>query len=279
VPAWDDEAAEALVEPLGLHAGAVRESAERNPLPKVHIYPDHVFVVLHAPEAGPRGHVHYVELDQFIGPNWLVTVHGPLGEGVDPTAATTETRAVLRRLESGRLRADTAPALSHALVTALTGRLRDFLTTLTQEVWHLQQTVMAGHLGNAEDFLEELFRARHGLLAARAMAALARQVYGRHPAGVPPRRDRVLPDPHQHQDDDRGRAARRHRGRHAARHGDLVDHGHERDRQRGDALGLGDGAALRHGRDVDRPADLGPPPGVVVRPGVPWTSWQASANA
>jgi Mg2+ and Co2+ transporter CorA len=106
-------------------------------------------------------------------------VHGPLGEGVDPTAATTETRAVLRRLESGRLRADTAPALSHALVTALTGRLRDFLTTLTQEVWHLQQTVMAGHLGNAEDFLEELFRARHGLLAARAMAALARQVYGR----------------------------------------------------------------------------------------------------
>ena len=38
---------------------------------------------------------------------------------------------------------------------------------------------MAGHLGNAEDFLEELFRARHGLLAARTMAALAREVYGR----------------------------------------------------------------------------------------------------
>ncbi len=81
VPAWDDEAAAALVEPLGLHAGAVRECAERNPLPKVHIYPDHVFVVLHAPEAGTHGHVHYIELDQFIGPNWLVTVHGPLGEG------------------------------------------------------------------------------------------------------------------------------------------------------------------------------------------------------
>ena len=180
VPSWDDEAAGALVEPLGLHAGAVRDCAERNPLPKVHIYPDHVFVVLHAPEAGPRGHVHYIELDQFIGPNWLVTVHGPLGVGVDPAAAMTETRAVLRRLESGRLRADSAPALSHALVTALTGRLRDFLTTLTQEVWHLEQTVMAGRVGrNAEAFLEELFRARHGLLAACTMAALARQVYGR----------------------------------------------------------------------------------------------------
>ncbi len=179
VPSWDDEAAAALVEPLGLHAGAVRECAERNPLPKVHIYPDHVFVVLHAPEAGRHGHVHYIELDQFIGPNWLVTVHGPLGKGVDPAAAQTEARAVLRRLESARLRADSAPALSHALVTALTGRLRDFLSTLTQEVWRLEQTVTAGHLGDAEDFLEELFRARHGLLAARAMAALAREVYGR----------------------------------------------------------------------------------------------------
>ncbi len=46
-------------------------------------------------------------------------------------------------------------------------------------MWRLEQTVTAGHLGDAEDFLEELFRARHGLLAARTMAALAREVYGR----------------------------------------------------------------------------------------------------
>jgi magnesium transporter len=179
VGCWDDAAAAALVEPLGLHGGAVRECAERNPMPKVHIYPDHVFFVLHSPEAGHHGHVHYVELDQFVGPNWLLTVHGPLGHGVDPAAAETETRAVLRRLETGRLKPDSAHALSHALVTALTGRLRDFLSTLTQEVWRLERTVTAGHLGDAEDFLEELFRARHGLLAARTMAAQAREVYGR----------------------------------------------------------------------------------------------------
>ncbi len=179
VPSWDDAAAAALVEPLGLHTGAVRECAERNPLPKVHIYADHVFFVLHAPEAGPRGHVHYIELDQFVGPNWLLTVHGPLGTGVDPAAAEAEKQAVLRRLESGRLHGCSAHVLSHALVTALTVRLRDFLATLTEEVWKLERTVTAGHLGDAEDFLEELFRARHGLLAARTMAALAREVYGR----------------------------------------------------------------------------------------------------
>ena len=51
--------------------------------------------------------------------------------------------------------------------------------SLTHEVWSLERTVMAGHLGDAEDFLEELFRAWHGLLAARTMGALAREVYGR----------------------------------------------------------------------------------------------------
>ncbi len=179
VASWDEDAASALVKPLGLHEGAVRECGERNALPKVHIYPDHVFVVLHAPEAGPQGHVHYIELDQFIGPNWLVTVHGPLGTGVDPAAAQIETRAVARRIEAGRLQAATAPELSHALVTALTGRLRNFLSTITEEVWRLERVVTAGHMGDAEDFLEELFRARHGLLAARTMSALAREVYGR----------------------------------------------------------------------------------------------------
>jgi hypothetical protein len=36
------------------------------------------------PEAGKRGHVHYVELDQFIGQNYLVTVHGLLNPAVNP---------------------------------------------------------------------------------------------------------------------------------------------------------------------------------------------------
>ena len=42
-------------------------------MPKVRAYRDHVFVILHAPELGKGGHVHYVELDQFIGPRYLIT--------------------------------------------------------------------------------------------------------------------------------------------------------------------------------------------------------------
>jgi len=44
----------------------------------LHVYPDHAFIVVHAPEFGAAGHVHYLELDQFIGKTFLITVHGPL---------------------------------------------------------------------------------------------------------------------------------------------------------------------------------------------------------
>jgi magnesium transporter len=145
----------------------------------VHVYADHVFVVLHAPERGERGHVHYVELDQFIGPDFLITVHGPCNPALPDDAKAVETSALLRRLDGGRIHPKSAAELSFTLVTALTNRMRDFLTALTEEVWRLERTVTGGHLGDPEQFLEELFQVRHGLLAVRTMSMLSQQVYGR----------------------------------------------------------------------------------------------------
>src|SRR3954452_17696540 len=113
VPQWDAAAGAVLTERFGIHPRAAEDCARRNPVPKVHVYPGHVFVVLHGPERGARGHMHYLELDQFVGPDWLVTVHGPVNPAVDPDAALTETHAVARRLEAGRLHPTSAgrPAL------------------------------------------------------------------------------------------------------------------------------------------------------------------------
>ena len=66
-----------------------------------------------------------------------------------------------------------------AIVSALTGRLRDHLSARTEEVWRFEQQVTAGQLGDAEQFLDGMFRVRHGLLTVRTMAALSREVYGR----------------------------------------------------------------------------------------------------
>jgi Mg2+ and Co2+ transporter CorA len=179
IPVWDEEAARVLSAVFGFHPLAVRACIERNAVPKVRAYHDHIFVVLHAPELGKGGHVHYVELDQFIGPRYLVTVHGPLNPAVTPEAAQRETRAVLRRIEAGRLRPASPFELSYAVVSALAQGQEAFVETITRQVWPLEQRVTSGHLGDPEEFLEELFGARHALLAVSNMATMAHQIYGR----------------------------------------------------------------------------------------------------
>jgi Mg2+ and Co2+ transporter CorA len=175
----DEEAVRVLSDVFGFHPLAVRDCVQRNRVAKVHAYPDHIFAVLHAPELGRAGHVHYVELDQFVGPRYLVTVHGPLNPSVDESVAVRETSAVLARIEAGRLHPASPIELSYAIVSALTRQLEFFVETLTRLVWELEQRVTAGNRGNPERFLEELFRTRHGLITARTMATVSREVYGR----------------------------------------------------------------------------------------------------
>jgi magnesium transporter len=179
VPEGDPDALPVLSEVFGFHPRAVQDSVQRNPVPKVHVYADHVFVVLHGPEPGHGGHIHYVELDQFIGARYLVTVHGPVNPAVDPGAARVETDIVAARLDSGRFHPNSGAELSSAVVSALSGRLRDHLSVRTTEVWRFEQQVTAGQLGDAEQFLDGMFRVRHGLLTVRTMASLSHEVYGR----------------------------------------------------------------------------------------------------
>jgi magnesium transporter len=185
IPEGDPDAVRVLADVFGFHPKAVQDCIGRSPVPKVHVYADHVFVVLHAPEAGAGGHVHYVELDQFIGKRYLVTVHGPVNVAVDPAAARVETDLIAGRVDGGRLVPPTGYELSTAVVSALTGRMRDHISSRTTEVWRYEQQVTGGEFGDAERFLDGMFRVRHGLLTVRTMAALSSEVYGRmHALGV-----------------------------------------------------------------------------------------------
>jgi magnesium transporter len=169
-----------LSEVFGFHEIAIRDCLERNHVSKLHVYDDHAFTVLHAPQVGRRGHVHYVELDQFLGPNYLVTVHGPLNPAVQPEVATLDTGLVLRRLEQRHLRPQSPFALSSAIVSALTRREIDLVAGLAKESGQLEQRVMLGELRDEpEAFLEELFKVWYELLAIRTMAAHSSATYAR----------------------------------------------------------------------------------------------------
>jgi Mg2+ and Co2+ transporter CorA len=194
IPVCDPSAGQVLSEVFGFHSIAVRDCVERNHVSKFHVYADYVFMVLHAPHVGRRGHVHYVELDQFIGRNYLVTVHGPLNPAVDPEVALLDTRAALRRIERGGLVPGSPFELSYAIVSALTRREIDLVAKLAQESGRLEQRVMLSEeRDDPEAFLEELFQIWYELLAVRTMAVHSGATYTRMtkrardvPASAPP---------------------------------------------------------------------------------------------
>jgi magnesium transporter len=190
IPVCDERAVDVLSGVFGFHRIAVRDCVERNHVSKVHVYPDHVFSVLHAPQVGQRGHVHYVELDQFIGRNYLITVHGPINPAVQPEVALMDTGAVLRRIEEKHLHIGSPFELSHWIVSALIRRESDLVASLAMESGQLEQRVMLGEdLEDPEEFLEELFQAWYRLLAVRTMATHSSATYGRMARLV-----RFLPD-------------------------------------------------------------------------------------
>jgi Mg2+ and Co2+ transporter CorA len=190
IPVCDQQAVNVLSEVFGFHPIAVKDCTERNHVSKVHIYPDYVFSVLHAPKIGKRGHVHYVELDQFVGENYLVTVHGPLNPAVAPEAAFLDTSTMIRRLERKQLRMGSPFEVSYGIVSAMIRRESDLIADIAKESGLLEQRVMLGEdLEDPEAFLEELFQAWYVLLAVRTMATHSSASYGRMARLV-----RFLPD-------------------------------------------------------------------------------------
>jgi magnesium transporter len=179
VPGLDAEGAALLTDVFHFHPLSVRSCQERVPLPKIHAYADHFFVVLHGVEPGEGGRIHTAELYLFISQRYLVTVHGRPEEGAPDDLIARETGAVLARLESGRMRPRLPGEVAHAVVIGLVRRLEAILTDLAGRIGDLERTVMKGDTRGHETVLEEMFRARHRLLTVRTIATQSREAHAR----------------------------------------------------------------------------------------------------
>jgi Mg2+ and Co2+ transporter CorA len=172
--------AEVLGRVFGFSEIALHDCVNRNHVSKIQAYDDHVFTVLHAPQPGEHGHVHYIELDQFMGLNYLVTIHGPLNPKADPSVAFLDTNAVMERIVSAKFRPKTAFELSSAIISAMTRREIDMIAVLAEESGHLEQRVMSGEvMKDSEGFLTDLFQVWYELLAIRTIAVHSSATYDR----------------------------------------------------------------------------------------------------
>ena len=175
---WSTEA-EDYLRGLGCHEIELELCQARNHVPTVHGYADHVFITTQSPLLGQAGHVHLLELDQIIGNDYLVTVHGPLNPVVDPQEALAETDSVRRRIESGRFRPSTPHELSFAVTSAVARRQRGLINQVAEKLPGLERQVMDSRLTNPEELLERMFLIRHELITARTMAAQCCDVWAR----------------------------------------------------------------------------------------------------
>lgn len=181
IPHFDEAARKLLIENFGFHPMAVQACKQQAHLPKIHVYADHIFLILLAPEPGRTGHVHLLELDQFIGQRYLVTVQGPFENALalDASVRGREAKAVLQRLESGRFRPSTPAELSYTLITAMARNVENHVTSLTARVAELERETIHAPTGDPEQKLETMFHLRHELLTIHTLAAQSRTIFAR----------------------------------------------------------------------------------------------------
>ena len=160
---------------------AIQDVLQRNHVSRLYAFGDSLlFLVLHRPEPGEQGHVHYLELDQFVTPDFLVTTHGPRSEQVPVEKMLAETDVVAERLLAGRLVVSGPAQLAHQIVSRLCQEEERFVNSVAHDVGLLEQKVMGRSLIRGGDgFLDQLFRVRHALLTVHTMAVQSAEVFGR----------------------------------------------------------------------------------------------------
>jgi magnesium transporter len=179
VPAWDSDVGSVVKSVFGFHPVAIEMCRERNHMAMVHGYADHIFVVLHRPVLRESGHTHLVELDLFVGDNYLVTVHGPTNPAVAHEEVMAEVRETLARMHAGRIWPTGPLALAHAVISLIALRQRVLVQQIATRVADVERRVLSRSLTDPETSLEEMFLVRHELLTVRTMASHSREVLAR----------------------------------------------------------------------------------------------------
>ena len=157
-----------LREVFGFDELTIEDCFTKNHLPKVDFYDDHLFVVLfsfHLSEK--RRRVETVEVDMYVGENYVVCIHGrPL----------RELERVRHRLLARDAFVSSSPAnVAHAVFDTIVDEYLPIMNTLSAMVDGIEDDLLAA--SDASDaVLDSLFHLKHELGALRRLAVPLRDV-------------------------------------------------------------------------------------------------------
>jgi magnesium transporter len=159
-----------LREVFGFDELTIEDCFTTNHLPKVDIYDDHLFVAffsLHLSEKRQR--VESVEVDMYVGENYVVCVH--------PRPLRELDRVRRRLLARDEFVCASPASVAHAVFDAVVDEYLPIMNRLSAMVDGIEDELLAA--GDASDaVLDSLFHLKHELSALRRLAVPLRDIIG-----------------------------------------------------------------------------------------------------
>ena len=151
-----------------LHPLSIEDAKSSIQFPKAESYPGYLYVVLHGIDVSKEQHAFATrDVDFFIGPNWLVTVHDGQSRSI----------AHLRDLcdRHDRLLSEGPVGLFHRIVDAMVDHYRPVMEALEDRIDELEGEAFTGQ----SQMAQRMLRLRYELAQMRRVLMPQRDVIGR----------------------------------------------------------------------------------------------------
>ena len=173
----DDGGMGLLTELVDVREVDIEDCRTRTPVPKIHLYGDHMFSAINGVARGTDGRLYFQPLKVFLNDRLIVTVLGPTNESLTREAARHELAAVRLKLDAREFR----PATGLDLITAIRFEMLHTQEELTgaaaRRIAALERRVMQADPVRAEALLHDLVGLRHDLQTIGTNAAQTYESY------------------------------------------------------------------------------------------------------
>ena len=174
----DDEGGMALlVQLVGPDPDDLRDVHSRTPVPKLHMYAQHIFSAINGLARGSDGLLHFQPLKVFLTPHMLWTVFGPATTSLSVSAVNHDLNILRNKVDSQEVLPTSAFELIAALRTVMLRGQEELIASGGRRIADLEGRVMTSDPFTAETVLQDLFELRHDLQTIRINAAQAYELY------------------------------------------------------------------------------------------------------
>lgn len=174
-----------LSQVFGFHPLAVEDALQQTNLPKVDDWGDYLYIVLDALDFSPQdGGLRQIELDVFLGPNYVITHHDEPIPALDRVWDSCQRDT--RHLENG------ADHLLYRIADYVVAAYMPIVEQMDREIDEIEDQLF---LSASSDMVERLFALKRALLAMRRTITPQREVLNklaRDDYRVIDRRDRIF---------------------------------------------------------------------------------------